>query len=131
MCGGSVCERKFVCLNLCLFEPAIVILSTCAQVLSVLLIITTTSVRLTRGTFFFQTFIFYKMTSVNAFFTVRWNASYAFFYMIPCTLQKVIYTPRSPQIIRLVPIKKEILYCPPCVSSCELIVRHDTTSEAL
>lgn len=50
-CGRSVCDRKFVCLHLRVFETAIVILSTCSHVLSALLIITTTSVRLTRGTF--------------------------------------------------------------------------------
>lgn len=51
MRGRSVCDGKFVCLRLREFESVIVILSTCSHVLSVLLIITTTSVRLTRGSF--------------------------------------------------------------------------------
>lgn len=49
-CGRSVCDRKFVCLRLRVLESVIVILSTCSHVLSVLLI--STPVRLTRGTFF-------------------------------------------------------------------------------
>lgn len=61
VCGVEA-EEMFVsgslCACACVYLSLIVILSTCSQVLSVLFIITTTPVRLTRGAFSLSVFLF-------------------------------------------------------------------------
>lgn len=110
MCGISVCGRKFVCLHLRVFESVIVILSTCSHVLSVLFIITTTAVRLTRGTF--SLFLLRLATSVTPFFPNIKDEQSSRLFIPHGHLRSLDWLPN----------KMEIMSCPLCVSSCDLIV---------
>lgn len=86
-----------MCLHLRVSESAIVILSTCSHVLSVLLIITTTSVRLTRGKGDF-------LSCLLAFLLSSKNVLHGLYVLSSCEeYPEAINSLWSPQIIKWVP----------------------------